>query len=125
MKYIFILTAIFLTIACNNFQKKESLFNRTPADNTQPELLREIIVNDSKNSALIKDIGQTCSKSLTEVYNEGKNLKSKFIESKLISLKSPAAKNCEKYTTLPLYHYTSSKYVIDNFSDLSNSGLAP
>ena len=82
MKLILALSAFFLALACSNLQTT-TLDNRMPTAYSSSELLREIIVNDSTNRALVKDVGRKCSQSLAEVYNEGKTLKRR-ISSRLL-----------------------------------------
>ncbi|WP_409478330.1 hypothetical protein [Pseudobdellovibrio sp. HCB154] len=76
------------------------------------ESYRQAILNSETRASYAAELGQECVNQIVKLYQEGENLSSQYVQSVAVDISAISKRHDKGY---PLYHYTNSEFLVQNF----------
>ena len=76
------------------------------------ESYRQALLNPQTRASFAAELGQDCVNDIVKLYEEGETLSSKYVQSVALDISAVAKKHAKGF---PLYHYTNSEFLVQNF----------
>lgn len=76
------------------------------------ESYRQAILNPETRASYAAELGQECVNHIVKLYQEGENLSSQYVQNVAVDISAISKRHAKGY---PLYHYTNSEFLVQNF----------